>query len=162
MPPVNFKGIDRADNNRDVGGADVLVDGKYAGRIPFRAQVSIGPHTVEFKPTEHYAIQQPVQMLNITEGWTDGECIGEYHQKLKVHPMGTVLTGKPISISGTASPGAKVSVYDDWGGSELSATAGPQGHWGRTWVAPDTPGQHTIKVECLEETVAVTITARKP
>ena len=162
MPRVNFKGIDRADNNRPVGGADVLLDGKAVGRIPFSAEVSVGTHSVEFKPTQDYAIQEPVQTLTVTEGYTDGEAVGEFHMKLKVHSMGTVKVGKLISVRGDASPGAKVSVFQEWGGSELNvAEASPFGHWGRDLMGPETEGKHVITVECLGETVHVTITAQK-
>ena len=161
MPNVNFKGVDKADNNRPISGADVIVDGKHVGRTPTRVAVAVGTHTVEFKPPEHYAIQDPILTLAIPEGWTEGDCVGDFHRKLTVSPIGSVKAGAPMSVTGHASPNARVSVHDDWGGSELSALAGPQGDWGKTWIAPPNPGQYTVTAECLGESVSVKITARK-
>ena len=161
MPSVNFKGIDTDYNNRPVAGADVLLDGKNIGKTPMRLDVPVGTHTAEFKPPEHYVIQNPVVPLEVDAGWTDGDCVGEFHTKLTVSPIGSVQVNSLMSLTGRASPSGRVSVYDDWGGSELSVQVNSNGNWVREWMGPATVGKHTVTVECLGETVPVTITARK-
>lgn len=161
MPNVNFKGVDKTDNNRPISGADVILDGRPVGKTPTRVAVSVGTHTVEFKPPEHYAIQEAVRELSIPEGWTEGDFVGDFHRKLTVTPVGSVKAGSPMTLTGHSAPNARVQVKDNWGGSELSALASPNGDWGKTWIAPPKPGEYAVTVECLGETVAVKIIARK-
>lgn len=74
--------------------------------------------------------------------------------KLSVQKPNTSMQGQPVSISGTASPGAGVTVQQDDGQAQ-SATAGPHGQWGATVIAP-APGIHTISVSSTGATITTT------
>jgi hypothetical protein len=78
--------------------------------------------------------------------------------KVTVNKPGTQMQGQPVSVSGTAPPGAGVSVTQG-DGQHQHATAGPDGRWGATLIAPD-PGPQTISVSSTDATTTTTYTVR--
>ena len=71
-----------------------------------------------------------------------------------VNKPSTQMQGQPVSVSGSAKPGQGVSIDQD-DGQHQQATAGQDGRWGATVIAPD-PGVHTISVSSTDATTTTT------
>lgn len=78
--------------------------------------------------------------------------------KVTVNKPSTQMQGQPVSVSGTANPGQGVTVQQD-DGQQQQATAGPDGQWGATVIAP-APGTHTISVSSTDSTTTTTYTVK--
>lgn len=76
--------------------------------------------------------------------------------KVTVNKPGTQTQGQVVSITGTAEPGAGVTVEQD-DGQHQHATANPSGQWGAHVIAPPA-GTHTISVSSTDATTTTTYT----
>ena len=89
----------------------------------------------------------------------------EDEKKLDVDKPSTQITGQPISVIGTTDPGRKVTVKGHWPEEEDKhhlATAGPDGRYGATLIAPSAPGVNTVSVSSTDATTATTFPVRDP
>jgi hypothetical protein len=74
--------------------------------------------------------------------------------KVTVNKPSTQTQGQPVTLTGTAPPGAGVSITQD-DGQHQHATANPDGQWGAHVTAPD-PGVHTVSVSSTDATTTTT------
>ena len=85
-------------------------------------------------------------------------------KKLKVDKPSTKMTRQPMSVSGTAEPGTRVSVKGHWQGEEDKhhpATAGPDGRYGATLITPDQEGIFEVSVSSTDATTTTTFPVKK-